>query len=293
MSTADHMGHARRQENFKLSTEAKIGIGFEITLAILDRIKIRDPYVLWGLFLAGFALLADSIIRSEWARQPTERVSRIRRRMWPMIMATVCFAGFGYFIFDHSTEEPQIYLEPDTVFLKSGESFEIGLHNSGTDVEQIQTLYEHFVAQKINGAIKIYRLTKMSLPIEPYLAPLRTNQRRVFNVSFTNYDTEAYDDLASKGAALLGVRITLSFRRYSDEKPFKRVFAYATERMGGPKFAILYSPDSLSAHLSVPKEIQDKYLSFSEVSPFMDSEDHWVDAEVQVRFGGGVTVVPH
>ena len=45
----------------ELSGEAAVVLLLEIILAILDRLHVREPVVIWGLFPLGFALILDSV----------------------------------------------------------------------------------------------------------------------------------------------------------------------------------------------------------------------------------------
>jgi hypothetical protein len=71
----------------------------EIVLAILDHLHIREPLIVWGLFILGLILISDSILRSDWARTPTEKAARTKRRTYGMLPVVILFSIFGYYIF--------------------------------------------------------------------------------------------------------------------------------------------------------------------------------------------------
>ena len=45
----------------ELSGEAAVVLLLEIILAIFDRLQVREPVVIWGLFPLGVALILDSV----------------------------------------------------------------------------------------------------------------------------------------------------------------------------------------------------------------------------------------
>jgi hypothetical protein len=82
----------------KISGEGTLGLALEILLAILDHLHIREPLLIWGLFLVGLILISDSILRSDWASKPTEKATRIKRRAFGIILVLGAFAIFGFWI---------------------------------------------------------------------------------------------------------------------------------------------------------------------------------------------------
>jgi hypothetical protein len=83
----------------RLSVEATIGLGFEIVLAILEHLHVREPIIIWGLFFVGLLLIGDSIVRGEWAQKIVDNRSRKKRRAFYLALTMVCFIAFGWFIF--------------------------------------------------------------------------------------------------------------------------------------------------------------------------------------------------
>ncbi|MGA8153599.1 MAG: hypothetical protein WB952_21790 [Terriglobales bacterium] len=82
----------------KLSTEATIGLAFEIILAILDHLHVKEPIIIWGLFVVGLVLIGDSISRGEWAEKITNRKARIRRRIVWGAGTGIAFLVFGLWV---------------------------------------------------------------------------------------------------------------------------------------------------------------------------------------------------
>ncbi len=54
----------------RLSLEALLGLLLGIAVPFLDHLHVRDPVIVWGLFVLALAFISDSIIRSE---APTNR----------------------------------------------------------------------------------------------------------------------------------------------------------------------------------------------------------------------------
>lgn len=83
----------------KLSTEATIGLGLEVLLAILERLHVREPWIIWGLFAVGLLLIGDSIVRGEWADNIPDSGRRQKKRIRLGVITIAAFAIFGFWIF--------------------------------------------------------------------------------------------------------------------------------------------------------------------------------------------------
>jgi len=99
----------------KLSTEATFGLGFEVLLAILDHLHVREPVLIWGLFVFGLVLICDSILRGEWAERITDQRKRRKRRALWMLVAIVVFLAFGFWVHGRLRIEPQSQKRPLTL----------------------------------------------------------------------------------------------------------------------------------------------------------------------------------
>jgi hypothetical protein len=82
----------------RFSTEATIGLTAEVGLAILERLHIREPLLIWGLFVGGLLLVFDSIIRGEWAENIADAARRRKKRTRMSVIAVVAFALFGWWV---------------------------------------------------------------------------------------------------------------------------------------------------------------------------------------------------
>lgn len=62
----------------------------DIVLAIVDHLHVRDPFIVWGLFLFGFGLIW---VRSDWAKKlaATPTQGRLIRRIRVMTSVVVIF----------------------------------------------------------------------------------------------------------------------------------------------------------------------------------------------------------
>lgn len=99
----------------KLSTEATIGLGAELLLAILERLHIREPLFVWGLFALGLLLIADSIVRGEWAEKIADPVRRRKKRIRMGVIAGLAFALFGWWVFvrmQNPSETQEVMVTP-------------------------------------------------------------------------------------------------------------------------------------------------------------------------------------
>lgn len=73
----------------KLSWEALVGIVLEIVVEILNELHVREPVIVWGLFIVGLVLLLDAIVRSNW---------RKRRKFIGVVAMLAVGFGFGLLI---------------------------------------------------------------------------------------------------------------------------------------------------------------------------------------------------
>lgn len=183
--------------------------------------------------------------------------------------------------------EPVLYLQPDYALRNPHGSFSLQLLNSGPDIEHVSIHLDYFVAQKKEMSILINRVFQVEEAPTPL--PMRTNQSKTVDVSFSGgYMTALYAHFGFKYPALLGVKVTVTFRRYSDGKRFSKVWTYAVVGTpGSNEFKILYSAGTLF-DTSGPPENKDRAVSLSEVIPYIDSNDHWVDPVVTLMPDGSI-----
>lgn len=89
----------------KISREGTVGLLFEVTLAILDHLHVREPLIIWGLFVVGFLLISDATIRSDWATRRHDPKTTRKRRSLGMLIVLLVFALFGLWIYRRTHKE--------------------------------------------------------------------------------------------------------------------------------------------------------------------------------------------
>jgi hypothetical protein len=87
----------------KISFEGTLGLVLEIALGILDHLHVREPLIVWSLFLFGLFLISDAVIRSDWAARGKSPTQRGFLGMVPVIVA---FGLFGWWIFGRTRQVP-------------------------------------------------------------------------------------------------------------------------------------------------------------------------------------------
>lgn len=162
--------------------------------------------------------------------------------------------------FLHPAPEPLLHMQPEKEFSQKGQ-FSSQLVNSGTDIDNVGVKYEYFVAQKQAGKVTVFKVAEVG---DPSIAPLRTNQQRPINIWFLGASTSMCRYLRSKNIApLAGVKITVSFRRYSDEKDFVRDWIYGTEKMFDRNYVpiAVYQPGTAFDTLG-PPEVRNDMVTY-------------------------------
>jgi hypothetical protein len=96
-------------------------------LAILEHLHIREPLLIWGLFIVGLLLIADGLIRGEWAKEIVDPRHRRKKRIWYSVVGVVCFLLFGLWV--HSR------LKQDRVVTAKSDST-VASQSSGTALEE-------------------------------------------------------------------------------------------------------------------------------------------------------------
>lgn len=141
----------------KLSGEATIGLVFEVLVGILDHLHVREPYIIWGLFVFGLILIGDSIVRGEWAEKISDQKKRTARRILYGVAAALCFIAFGIWIFARShMQEPR---SAATVLLSTQSPFPA---SKEPEQEGISKVNEHSIPVQPGNTQK---------PLQPTRAP--------------------------------------------------------------------------------------------------------------------------
>jgi hypothetical protein len=217
-----------------------------------------------------------------------------RRFVWRYYLIVVTFlclpTVIAYFIWNKNNlepppvaalppvAEPLLYVQPDTAIRNDKGSFLLHLQNSGPDIDYVGVDYDYFVAKKKDNKIVIYRTVHFQDAPSPNIRPLKTNQAKLVTLNFSGYTTAIYNSLAESqyGYVLEGVRLIVTFRRYSDDKRYRQIWSYVCNR-GDCNF--VYAPGTSFDQSGPPGT---SFLSFNDIVPYMESNEHWEDPVVQV-----------
>jgi hypothetical protein len=222
----------------------------------LVRGRSRSIQILSYVLLALIGAAAGLGIHVAIDKQESELVSRIAALTTPRGI--------------HLQDEPHISIQPDSpqgsLSGKNGE-FTIHLLNQGVDIDYVGTKEDFFWAEN-DPKLKIYRIQTSSFPPEAATRPLRANQSADIPVTFNGYIRQIYNGLRKGGhVGILGVKITITFRRFSDETDFSRSKSYEAS---GNDLQSLSPPTDLKPTPNGP-------FLFENVVPYLDSLDHWSD----------------
>jgi hypothetical protein len=176
-----------------------------------------------------------------------------------------------------SKELPEPAFDVDLLVKKDPATgnFFVSMVNSGPDVEHATLVHEYFVAQREDDQIRLYRLATFREAPDANL--FKRNQGKAIFFNFSDFCIRVYQFLFAKNhCSFLGVKTTMTFRRYEDEKEFRRVWVYDAVGAvsGGPPIGLRNS----SIDGPYPPETRKDVITASEVMPFIDSDDHWTQA---------------
>ncbi len=82
---------------FPISIEGTFGLVVEVVLALLEHLHIKEPLIIWGLFIFGLALVVHAVIRYSGTN---------RRRFLRMIPVALLFSLFGWWV--HYRMRPEV-----------------------------------------------------------------------------------------------------------------------------------------------------------------------------------------
>jgi hypothetical protein len=190
------------------------------------------------------------------------------------------------------TPDPLVRIEPEegTVSAQQEQEglFKLTLQNDGVDIDHIDGKQDYFFAEKTGGTVRINRLAEAIDLFSPPMPSLRTNQSLPIPVNF-NLVKSTVRGLGKFGYnGLVGVRIRIAFRRYSDQKGFRVIKAYwaigqSLSDPGG--FNGLLAPEENNIRQSPD------VFRFSEVLPYMNSDDHWRDPWFRSQGDGKIEMI--
>ena len=195
--------------------------------------------------------------------------------------------------------EPEIRIEPDDPPLSPDQQgYQLSLENtSDVDVDLISVVADYFWAERTKD-IQIKRILQQLVPCDGKEgAPLNAKKNFPFGIAgianqtrfwpFNNITlSQLYKDLERTGhPGLPGIRIVAVFQRRQDQKEYKVTKAY---RVLGDR--IVARSDVI---LSILDEDPSGALTFPEIMPYMDSDDHWKSIILQSGGPGGITEVDH
>ncbi len=188
--------------------------------------------------------------------------------------------------------DPLVRLEPEhgTVHAQIGQEgvFLLMLENDGVDIDHLDCHEDFFLAEKNGNTIRINRLVNFEGVFSPDTPPLRTNQSYPIRVNFNLGANSIIQGVLKYGyRGIIGVRVRIQFRRYSDEKDFHLAKGYEALSDGSGNFGMLVAPDA--DHIEYPP-FGDLVRS-NELLPYMNSDDRWREPILKVTSDGKIEMV--
>jgi hypothetical protein len=177
--------------------------------------------------------------------EPIRPPHLFRLKIWGISSSVITLAMLASFLMyiqanreHHQTQEvsapdPVVRIEPERdVLASSTGEFTLQLVNNGVDIDHAKVALDYFTAQKDSaGAIRVKRILNFETLTSP--AVLRANQYIPVTLGFGGFIEQAHQAAKAtfSGLSLLGVRIRVAFRRFSDQKEFSIVRGFGvTER---------------------------------------------------------------
>lgn len=182
--------------------------------------------------------------------------------------------------------EPLVTIEPERDSISSPDGhFVMLLSNHGIEIDHPSTDVDYFVAQK-EQAIHFKRIFRFGGEAIPVV--LRTNQTVPFDVDFSGYVETAYlaAVATNRAPSLLGVKITATFKRFSDQKQFQIVRGFGVvktdQQPNLPRLWILSGPSG--SYVKPGPDGKEFALSTEEAIPYIEDQTRW--SELSVTFKG-------
>jgi hypothetical protein len=254
----------------------------------------------WGIsinFGVGCIFMGASVIAAFDLIWRTIRIPRFGREL-KVLLSLACIVGGGMILTKgyrntHRIEAPVVLgtpllrIEPERDILASSNGeFVLRLVNYGVDVDHVLIDQDYFVAQKFGDDIRIKLILNIGGATSPIV--LRTNQSLPINVGFGRADAKE-NELNIQSAyklavhtnpvpSILGVRITATFRRFTDQKEFHKVGAFQAERSdSGLGLMSLFGPLAYETmgNMKATSEGAAARPTLNEVMPYIESKEHW------------------
>lgn len=220
-----------------------------------------------------------------------------------------------------SSDDLLIRIEPEHgILVSTTGTFTLSAVNDGSDIDHIWVTRDYFIAQKDGRSINIKNILRLEcgpdhaadvLPLEfkpspdfegtidgsaspvsvtqagsPINTILRTNQQFPISITHSGWVTLAYKIAKSSfhGKSLLGIRIILAFRRFSDQKEVKSVRVFEISEDSQPGSWSLSAPHALRM-----KRPSDAFM-IEDVLPYAESTNRWSGLLVHYKNGKPVSV---
>lgn len=175
--------------------------------------------------------------------------------------------------------DPVVHIEPERGNIPldpSGRGYQLKIVSAGVDIESLLVYADDFWAEK-DQEIRIKRIMRGIICCDQNMAPFGGGKSIPLRLGRI---TGLYDNLRNTGhPGLPGIRLIVAFRRSSDKKDFRIVRAY---QIWGDNLTVPMDSDA-------PSDPSFGRFSFTEILPYMNSNDHWTS--MMLRSGGpeGIT----
>jgi hypothetical protein len=188
-------------------------------------------------------------------------------------------------------QAPNLSMQPKMATIDADGGFTVSLVNDGPDIVDAELAEDYFLAEKTKGEIHLYQLFHTEFPGNPIKVPIRRNQSFPIPIGFSPVAKAALKSETSSCGCypLLGVKITVSYKRYEDGKDFKFMSGYGYEAQTGK---VIYAPKTqLDEFFAGPvPETKEHTATLSEAVGLFNDKRHWVVPAIALHPGGEVTL---
>jgi hypothetical protein len=179
-----------------------------------------------------------------------------------------------------SLSEPVLHLEPEFEMLSadngSDTKFTLALRNTGCDVVGVRVFLDYFVAIKRNSEIIIKNAVRSGFNPSLTIDRLASNALQPVPLEFTQLPMMREVGANSGGSYLLGVKISVKFRRGADGKDFSLTRGYQTALHGRVLIPQEHFPVPFQGELA-------NLLTFGEVVPHLDKQESWQPVVAEIK----------